>query len=73
MPLAQSFSLSKKLRGRSPTFGARIARTTPPLAITDLKALNSTSSRSNTEVTSVMTSGLRRSGLSLPYFSIDSA
>ncbi len=50
-----------------------MARTTPPLSITPLKARNSTSGRWKISVTSAMTSGLRRSGLSDPYFSMASS
>ena len=60
-------SLSKKLRGCAAAPGAGMARTVSPL-----NALKLTTSPSNSPITSAMTSGLRRSGLSEPYFSIAS-
>ncbi len=69
---AHSLSLSKNERGCAAAPGAGIARTTPPPFTTFRNALNVTSSRANTADTSAITSGLRRSGLSLPYFSIAS-
>ena len=53
-PRAQSFSLSKKERGCAAAPGAGMARTTPPALMTFLNALNVTSSRENSSVTSAM-------------------
>ena len=53
--------------------GAGIARTTPPDETTFLNALNSTVASANSSLTSQMMIGLRRSGLSEPYFSIATA
>ncbi len=62
---AKSPSWSKNLRGCAETSGTGSARTCLPA-----KALNS--EPSNTSVMSVSSSLARRSGLSEPYFSIDS-
>ena len=62
---AQSFSLSKKLRGCAAAPGAGMARTTAPF---DSLAKARHPSRANTSLTSAITSGLRRSGLSDAVF-----
>ena len=64
---AHSFSLSKKARGIAAAPGAGMARTTAPCA-TSLPNRPKPPPR-NASVASAMTSGLRRSGLSVPYFS----
>src|SRR4249920_3720881 len=69
---AQSLSLSKNERGCAAAAGPGMARTTPPALIMFLKALNVTVASLNSSVTSAMTSGLRRSGLSVPNLSIAS-
>ena len=69
---AQSLSLSNQERGCAAAPGAGIPRTTPPALITFLNALNVTLASLNSSLTSAMTSGLRRSGLSEPYLSIAS-
>jgi hypothetical protein len=69
---AHSTSLSNQDRGWRAAPGAGIARTTPPALITFRKALNVTLASLNSFDTSAITSGLRRSGLSDPYFSIAS-
>ena len=58
-------------RDLSAPFGTGMARTTPPLAITPSKKPKPEPMKAS--VMSAMTRGLRRSGLSLPYLSIDSA
>src|SRR5512145_426334 len=70
-PRAQSFSLSKKLRGRAAAPGAGMARTTPPLAtrLANTPKLEP----ANDSLASATTSGLRKSGLSEPYLSIASS
>ena len=68
---AQPFNLSKKLRGCAAAPVAGIARTTNPLSMPFAKIPKSESLK--TSVTSEITNGLRRSGLSFPYLSIDSA
>src|SRR3546814_6220181 len=55
---------------RLPHFGPGIARTTPPPATIFAKIANS--EPRNTSETSAISIGMRRSGLSVPYFSIDS-
>ena len=69
---AHSLSLSNQERGWLAAAGAGMARTTPPALITFLNALNVTLASLNSSLTSAMTSGLRRSGLSVPYLSIAS-
>ncbi|EAL59796.1 hypothetical protein WwSim0204 [Wolbachia endosymbiont of Drosophila simulans] len=67
---ACSIFLSKKLRGSSAVLGAGMALTTIPRSILLLKILNPESRKIS--VTSLINSGLRRSGLSEPYLSIAS-
>ena len=68
---AHASSLSKKLRGRAAAPGPGTARTTAPRAAASANTLKS--EPANTAVTSAFTMGMRRSGLSVPYFAIASA
>ena len=52
-------------------FGAGIALTTPPFSINFLKISNLTSSLLKTSVTSNISIGFLKSGLSVPYFNIE--
>jgi hypothetical protein len=63
--------LSKKLRGRAAAPGPGIARTTAPRPAASANTLKSEPAK--TAVTSAFTMGMRRSGLSEPYFVIASA
>ena len=70
--LAQLLYASKKLLGFEDVFGAGIALTIAPLAIDFLKISNLTSSLFIISVTSNIFIGFLRSGLSVPYFNIES-
>ena len=70
--LAQLLKLSKKLLGFEEVFGAGIALTIEPSAINFLKISNLTSSLFIIVVTSNICMGFLKSGLSVPYFNIES-
>ena len=68
---AHEFNLSNKLLVCPSVFGTQIPRTTPPPATTFANTENPESL--NISETSAISNGLRRSGLSLPYFNIESS